>query len=70
MVLEGAGLALRWRRGGAPPPSRWLSQLAAGAALVLALRLALADAPAQWIGAVLLLAGAAHLGGFRARWIP
>jgi len=69
MLLEGALLGWRWRCGKGAAPLHWLSQLAAGAALVLALRMALVDAPAHWVGLALLLAGVAHLAGYRARWI-
>jgi hypothetical protein len=70
VVLEAVLLGLRARRGGAPATARWLSPLAAGAALVLALRLALVDAAPALIGAALLAAGVAHLAGYAARWLP
>lgn len=68
VLLEGALLAVRQLRGGAPPLGRWLSPLVAGAALVLALRLALTDGPVPLLGLALSVAGIAHLAGYRQRW--
>jgi hypothetical protein len=68
MALETALLTWRWHRGKGAPPLRWLSQIAAGVALVVALRLSLTGAPAIAIGGVLLVAGGIHLAGYPARW--
>lgn len=68
VAVEAAMLAWRWRRTGAAHPRQWLSQTAAGAALVAALGLAQLDAPAAAVGSALALAGLAHLLGARERW--
>jgi hypothetical protein len=68
VLCESAVLWLRYRRGEGPAPARWLSPLLAGAALVLALRLAQTDAPAELLGIALAVAGLAHLLGYRQRW--
>ena len=66
-LAEAAWLA--WRAGAAGVArGPLLSNLAAGLALLAALRLALADAPALWLAACLAAAGAAHLLDLRARW--
>jgi hypothetical protein len=68
VALEFAALWWRYRRGDGAPPSRWLSQLLAGAALVAALRLAQGGAGAEAIGLALAVGGVAHLSGYRQRW--
>ena len=68
VALEAVMLAWRWRRTGSAHPRQWLSQTAAGAALVAALGLAQLDAPAATVGCALALAGLAHLLGARERW--
>lgn len=68
VALEFLLLWWRFRRGGGAPPSRWVSQLVAGAALVTALRLAQGGAQAEWLGMALAVGGIAHLLGFRQRW--
>jgi hypothetical protein len=68
VLCESAVLWLRYRRGNGPAPSRWLSPLLAGAALVLALRFSQAGAPAELLGITLAVAGIAHLLGYRQRW--
>jgi hypothetical protein len=69
MVLEGIALAVYHRRTGrGPAPVAVLANLLAGAALLLALRAALAGADwpsvALWLGAALL----AHLADLGRRW--
>jgi hypothetical protein len=69
VLLEAA--VLRWwfaRTGRGPAPREWLPTLCAGAALMLALRAALADAHPAWIGAALLGAGVAHALDLARRW--
>lgn len=61
-------LWFRYRRASGPPPRRWLSPLLAGAALVIALRLAQSNAPTELLGLALAVAGMAHLMGYRQRW--
>lgn len=63
-------LLLFWRQRGDKrvPVGRWLSPLLAGAALVVALRLALTGGSAELLALMLLGAGVAHLSGFRQRW--
>jgi hypothetical protein len=68
VVLEGGVLAWRWRFGSGAPPGRWLSQIAAGAALVLGLYCAQVEAPVYALAGCLMFAGAAHLSGYRSRW--
>ena len=68
VLAEGLLLWLRHRRGQGAPLMRWLSPLLAGAALVLTLRLAQTGAPAEALGALLAVAGVAHLMGYRERW--
>ncbi len=69
VALEAVLLSLwwRWRRQGVPP-ARLLPFLAAGAALLLALRGALTGADPRWLGLWLTLAGIAHLWDLRGRW--
>jgi hypothetical protein len=68
VLIEGALLTLRQRRGVGPPVLRWLSPLAAGAALVGALWAQQAGFSSPVIGSLLILAGIAHLLGARERW--
>lgn len=69
VALEAVGaLALRrlWRRG--PPPAGFLCNLLAGAALLFALRGALAGDPSWTIAASLAVAFVAHLADLALRW--
>ncbi|WP_439106982.1 hypothetical protein [Congregibacter sp.] len=68
VLCELAFLSLRYFRGRGAPPRYWLSPLLAGAFLVIALRLAQSNAPAELLGVVLAAAGVAHLGGYASRW--
>ncbi len=68
MALEFAWLAARWARTGrGQPPLDLAVNLAAGAFLALALRLALADAPWQAVTLSLLAALGAHVADLRRR---
>lgn len=67
--LEVLGISLYWhmkRRGIAP--AHLLPNLLAGAALVLALRLALSDFSWPWYAACLAVAGVANVADLRQRW--
>ena len=67
--LEVLGITLYWhmtRRGIAP--AHLLPNLLAGAALVLALRLALSDFAWPWYTACLAVAGIANVTDLRQRW--
>jgi hypothetical protein len=67
--LEVLGITLYWhltRRGIAP--ANLLPNLLAGAALVLALRLALSDFSWPWYTACLAIAGIANVTDLRQRW--
>jgi len=67
--LEVLGITLYWhvtRRGIAP--ARLLTNLLAGAALLLALRLALSDFAWPWYTACLAIAGIANVTDLRQRW--
>jgi hypothetical protein len=67
--LELLGVSLYWhmtRRGIAP--ARLLPNLLAGAALLLALRLALSDFAWPWYTACLAIAGIANAADLRQRW--
>jgi hypothetical protein len=67
--LEVLGLSLYWhltKRGIAP--AQLLPNLLAGAALVLALRLALSDFSWPWYTACLAVAGIANVADLRQRW--
>lgn len=69
VALEAAGaLVLRrfWRRG--PPPAGFLCNLLAGAALLVALRCALAGDSSWAIAASLAMAFVAHLADLALRW--
>ncbi len=71
VVLEAVALGVFWRRTGrGVPPARLLPFLAAGAALLLALRGALTGAGPAWIAAWLAVAGLAHLWDLKGRWRP
>lgn len=69
VALEALAL-LGWRklRGGGIAPADLLFNLLAGAALLLALRAALAGAGSAWIGAALALALVMHAEDLRRRW--
>lgn len=69
VCLELLGISLYWhvtRRGIAPV--RLLPNLLAGAALLLALRLALSDFAWPWYTACLAIAGIANVTDLRQRW--
>ena len=69
VALEILGITLYWqmtRRGIAP--ARLLPNLLAGAALLLALRLALSDVAWPWYTACLAVAGIANVADLRQRW--
>ena len=69
VFLELTGISLYWRvtrRGIAP--TRLLPNLLAGAALLLALRLALSDFAWPWYTACLAMAGIANAADLRQRW--
>jgi hypothetical protein len=69
VVLEALALGLLWRRTGrGVPPGSLLPFLAAGAALLLALRGALTGAGWMWIGLCLLGSLVAHAVDLRSRW--
>lgn len=69
VALEAVAL-LAWRgfRGGGLAPADFLFNLLAGAALMLALRAALAGAGQAWIGAALALAFVLHAADLWRRW--
>lgn len=67
MVLEALGLTL-WRRRTGRGPAAILANIAAGAMLLLGMRLALAGAWWGWVSLCLLLGLAAHLTDLRQRW--
>ncbi len=69
MLLEGLALSLVWyRRGrGVPPLALWVN-LAAGGAMLLAVRGALTGASWVWIWIPLLLALFTHLADVGVRW--
>lgn len=66
-LLEAAWLLRRAARAG-QPAGPLLANLGAGLALMLALRLALADLAWPWVAACLAGAGLAHALDLRARW--
>ena len=61
-------LVLHRRTGRGMPPRDLLPNLGAGLALMVALRVGLADAPWPWVAAALLMAGVAHAADLRRRW--
>jgi hypothetical protein len=69
VVVEAIALALyhRWTGGGIAP-RHYLANLAAGFALLLAARLALAGGPAWQLAACLLASLFAHVSDFAGRW--
>ncbi len=67
VAAEAAGLWW-WRRRTGHGPRTILANLAAGAMLLLAMRLALGDGSPVWVGLCLAAGGAAHLLDLRARW--
>jgi hypothetical protein len=69
MVLEGAALSLLWYRAarGVPPLALWVN-LAAGGAMLLALRAALVGASWVWVWIALLTGLATHLADLAVRW--
>ena len=71
VVLEAAAL-LAWHRrtGGGVAPRVLLPTLLAGGFLLVAMRLALADAPWPAVGAALLAGLLAHVMDLRGRWKP
>ncbi len=67
--LEVLGISLYWRATGRGiAPTHLLPNLLAGAALVLALRLALSDFSWPWYTACLAVAGIANVTDLRQRW--
>lgn len=66
-LLEAAWLLRRAARAG-QPAGPLLANLGAGLALMLALRLVLADLAWPWVAACLAGAGLAHVLDLRARW--
>lgn len=70
LVAAEALALLGWRalRGGGIPPADFLFNLAAGAALMAALRGALAGSGSAWIGVALSLALAMHAADLWRRW--
>ena len=69
VLAEAAALiALHRATGRGPPPAALLPNLAAGACLLLALRLALHGAPWPLLALCLLGSLAAHLADLRGRW--
>jgi hypothetical protein len=69
MAAEGVALALLWRRTGRGlRPGQLIPMLAAGAALLLALRVVLSGGGLILLLACLAAALVAHLADLRARW--
>lgn len=69
VIVEGAALvAIRLRTGNGIPPGRLVANLAAGFALMLALRLALGGAPAALLALCLLAALVAHIADLAQGW--
>jgi hypothetical protein len=70
LVVVEAGVLTWWRRrtGSGPAPGPNLANLAAGAALLLALGAALRDASWTWVAGFLGAALLAHLVDLGARW--
>lgn len=69
MLLEGLALSVLWRRRGCGvlPLALWVN-LAAGGAMLLAVRAALTGASWVWVWIPLLLALLMHLADLGARW--
>lgn len=67
MAAEGLWLTARRHRGGSSPGNPW-PFLAAGAAMLVALRLALTGAWWGWIALSLALSGIAHVLDLAGRW--
>ena len=68
-VLEGLLLALyHWRTGRGMAPRDFGPNIAAGLALMLALRAGLSAAGWGWVAAGLMAAGLLHAADLRARW--
>jgi hypothetical protein len=68
-VLEGLALAAyHWRTGRGMAPRHFVPNIAAGLALMLALRAGLAAAGWGWVAAGLMAAGLLHAADLRARW--
>ena len=67
IAIEAAALLI-WRRLTGNGPAVVLSNLLAGAALLLAMRLALSGEAPPLVGLALLAGLAAHLADLRARW--
>jgi len=61
-------ILLRWSTGRGIAPTALLSNLAAGAFLLAALRVGMSGAGDAWVGLCLALALVAHLADLRARW--
>ena len=71
MALEALALVVFHRRTGrGPPAASVLPNIAAGAMLLVGMRLALAGTSWGWISLCLLLSLAAHLADLRQRWTP
>jgi len=69
MVIEAVALALYHRRTGRGlAPMEFLPSLAAGLALMLAVRAGASGASLAWVALALSLAGLAHLADVRRRW--
>lgn len=68
-LLEAAGLALYHRQTGKGlAPAEFVPTLAAGLALMLAVRAGVSGAGWAWVAAGLSAAGLAHLADVRRRW--
>ena len=69
VALEGVAI-LGWRalRGGGPQPLGYISNLVAGAFLLVALRGAVSGASSAWIGACMFAGFLAHFVDLTARW--
>jgi hypothetical protein len=68
VLVEAVAIGLYRRRRGGPPLVGLLANLAAGAALLGALRFALSGAEWRWIAAMLFVALIAHAADLVARW--
>ena len=68
-VLEGLALAAyHWRTGRGMAPRDFVPNLAAGLALMLALRAGQSSAAWHWVAMALMAAGLAHATDLRRRW--